>query len=99
MPLLLGGLAALALVILMGAIASDTSADITILVIAFALVWSLAPRGVPATDEVTPSDGESVIIALGDSYMSGEGAEEFFDGTNTRGDNDAGAHPQPTHLA
>jgi lysophospholipase L1-like esterase len=93
------GLAAIVIFFMVGAIASDTSVDIAVVVAALALIWSFTPRGVPASSAITPADGDSVIVALGDSYMSGEGAKEFFDGTNNRGKNRNECRRAPTAYA
>ena len=64
-------------------VASDSDTGVLLVLGLVALVWALAPR----TDEGLPdamqldSDGE-VIVAFGDSYISGEGAREFVAGTN-----------------
>lgn len=92
-PILYVVLIPIVLFLIVGAITSNTSADITIVIIAVALAWSLAPRGVQQDEWVTPESGESVMVALGDSYMSGEGADRFFEGTNTRGVNECRRAP------
>jgi hypothetical protein len=76
-----------ALGLLVGAIAADTPADVLLLAAVVALLWSIAPRGVPPNDTVLPDQGETVLVAFGDSYMSGEGAREFYNGTNHEGVN------------
>lgn len=68
------------LVVLVGLIASNTSHDIVLVLLAIALIWSLEPqRGDKQPD---PQAGKPTIVALGDSYMSGEGARKYFLGTN-----------------
>jgi GDSL-like Lipase/Acylhydrolase family len=82
--------------LLVGAIASDTDLD-TLAVVAFlGLIGSLAPAGVGADRETTPQDGDRVLVAIGDSYMSGEGAKEFYEGTNTIGKTDGQCRRAPT---
>ena len=76
-----------ALGLLVGAIASDTPADVWLVAAVVALLWSIAPRGVTPDETVLPDQGETVLVALGDSYMSGEGAREFYNGTNHEGVN------------
>jgi hypothetical protein len=76
-----------ALGLLVGAIASDTPADVLLLAAVVGLLWSIAPRGVPPDETVLPDQGETVLVAFGDSYMSGEGATEFYIGTNHEGVN------------
>ena len=78
--------------VLLIAIASDTDADIMLVLLAVLVIWGLFPRGAGVGD-ISLSDGESVLVALGDSYISGEGAERFFDGTNERGDNECRRAP------
>jgi lysophospholipase L1-like esterase len=84
---------AIVLLVLVGAIAANTPADVLIVVFVLALAWSIAPHGVAPTDSVLPDDGETVIVALGDSFMSGEGAEQFYNGTNRRGENECRRAP------
>jgi lysophospholipase L1-like esterase len=59
--------------------------------VVLALVWTAVPAGAP------PGDGREVheveaddryFLALGDSYISGEGAREFLPGTNTTEDDE-----------
>ena len=81
------------LLVLLLAIAADGQADVVLVATLVALVWSAFPRAVPVDADVvatpvsgsTVSDGDRVLVSLGDSYMSGEGAQKFYDGTNTPG--------------
>ncbi len=66
--------------------AADSNSAAVVLVIAVALIWSTAPRPVEPLD-VEPVAGRPAFVALGDSYMSGEGAKRFLEGTNTKGKN------------
>jgi lysophospholipase L1-like esterase len=84
---------ALVIFVLLGLIAMDNNSDVVIVVIAVAIVWSLAPRDVPYIPSVMVAHGESAIVALGDSYMSGEGAKRFFEGTNNRNQNECRRAP------
>ncbi|MEL6894268.1 MAG: hypothetical protein AAFP84_21935, partial [Actinomycetota bacterium] len=56
----------------------------------FMFVWGLASFTVDDRDSVSgPTDerpGAATIVAFGDSYISGEGARSFFDGTDQKGD-------------
>jgi lysophospholipase L1-like esterase len=83
--------AAVAVFGLVGLIAAKTQADIFVVVVVLLLLVAVAP------DEVTgpppPEDGQ-ILVALGDSYMSGEGAKAFFTGTDAAGKN--GCHRAPT---
>ena len=54
------------------------------LVIAAALLWAMADRTDPALLDPHP-DADQRIVALGDSYISGEGSERFFPGTDAVG--------------
>lgn len=90
---LLGGAVLFSLVL---AIASRTNLDVTIVVISIAIAWSLLPRDLPRHEWgewMMVEDGESVLVALGDSFMSGEGAERFYEGTNNSGINECRRAP------
>ena len=56
----------------------DAVAGIAILAFGLALTPSIASED----QEPTFDDGDELLVAFGDSYMSGEGAEEYLDGTN-----------------
>ncbi len=61
--------------------------EVFLLVVAVGLatVWLVDDR--TATDPLDPNkDAPNRILALGDSYIAGEGAPEFFPGTNTKGE-------------
>ena len=52
----------------------------------YIIAWGLVDRSVAETAPV--ADGEPVrVVALGDSFISGEGAPEFFEETNEAGGN------------
>ncbi len=77
------------LLVLVTAIAADTQSDVVIVATLIALVWSVYPRTVPLDDDVVATPvtaasvgGQAVLVALGDSYMSGEGAQRYYEGTN-----------------
>lgn len=54
----------------------------------YVLAWGLVDRSVTIADTVPTVTGKPVqIVALGDSFISGEGALEFFEGTNEVGGN------------
>lgn len=74
-------------VLLVGAVASNTDLDVIGVAALVALVASLAPQGVSPDAAITPQDGDRVVVAIGDSYMSGEGARQFYEGTNSVGAN------------
>ena len=75
-----------AVLVLMVAIAARSNIDVVLVIAAAAVVWTLGTRVVPEPDALKPSDEGQVFVALGDSFMSGEGAEVFFEGTNTPGE-------------
>ena len=74
--LMLLGFAAIALLIV--AIVSSTQADIAAVIAAVTLMGvTSTPEDKP--DALTPQPGqERVLVALGDSYMSGEGADIYY---------------------
>ena len=88
------GIVAVVLALLVLAISADTQADVVLVATLVAFVWSGFPRAVPLDDDVVPAPvssaavgaGERVLVSLGDSYMSGEGAKRFYDGTNKPGE-------------
>ena len=84
---------AVVFLLLIGAIASKTTTDAILVIGVIALAWAIAPRSVANSAAMTVEDGDSVIVALGDSYMSGEGAESYFAGTNHRRTNECRRAP------
>ena len=82
-------IAVIVLLVLLLAISSDTQTDVVLVATLVALVWSAYPRVVPLDDDLaaagTSLADQSVLVALGDSYMSGEGAQRFYEGTNKPG--------------
>jgi lysophospholipase L1-like esterase len=82
-----------ALLVLVGAIASNTQADVLLVVTVIALIWLATPRGVAPGDTIEPAVRQPALVALGDSYMSGEGAQKFFEGTNDSGQNECRRSP------
>ncbi len=86
-------LIALALAALVPAIASSTQADVLLVVTVLALVWTTIPRGVDPDASLTPVKGKPTLVALGDSYMSGEGAQTFYEGTNVAKRNECRRSP------
>jgi lysophospholipase L1-like esterase len=78
--------AATALIVgLMLAVAARSNIDIVVLITVAAVVWTFGQQSVPMPEALRPSDGEPFFVALGDSYMSGEGADVYYEGTNTPG--------------
>lgn len=66
------------------AVSSDGDAGELMAVFLLAVIWAATPRDVSPTESVRPTSGEPFAVALGDSYISGEGADRFFAGTNDR---------------
>jgi lysophospholipase L1-like esterase len=83
------------LFVVIGAIASNTEGDIVVVIVAVGVVWASAPRDVSLVEGSPASyvKGQGVIVALGDSYMSGEGAKAFYRGTNSKGENECRRAP------
>ena len=73
-----------AAVVLVLAIVSDTHADVA-LVLAGLTLLAAAPAEEVAPEALTAGAGKNILVALGDSYMSGEGASAFFAGTDDGG--------------
>jgi GDSL-like Lipase/Acylhydrolase family len=78
------------LLLLVLTITADAQTDVVLVATLVALVWSVYPRAVQPDDEVVTATStsvadQSVLVALGDSYMSGEGAQRFYEGTNSPG--------------
>ncbi|AZP15115.1 SGNH/GDSL hydrolase family protein [Streptomyces aquilus] len=71
-------------VLLLLAIVSNTHADVA-LVLAGLCLLAAAPPEHQASDVLPAARGEHVLVALGDSYMSGEGAASYVAGTNDGG--------------
>ncbi len=61
-----------------------------VVVLGFAFVWGLFPHTVSDPDGVSTAgaqdDATAGIVAFGDSFISGEGASDFFAGTDQKGD-------------
>ncbi|HSL59328.1 MAG TPA: SGNH/GDSL hydrolase family protein [Acidimicrobiales bacterium] len=77
-------LAVVALAVGAGVVTRSTL-DVVVVVVGAALVLTLTQRSAPEPAVVQPAPGDRVVAAIGDSYMSGEGAEVFFAGTNRAG--------------
>jgi lysophospholipase L1-like esterase len=78
------------------AIASTTQADIVAVFVVLALM-GVVPYHAGVPDAVHPGGGNSVLVALGDSYMAGEGAAVFYQGTDDGGGDKC--HRAPTAWA
>ncbi len=61
---------------------------VLLMLAAYILAWGLVDRSVAVAESVPTVTGKPVqIVALGDSFISGEGALEFLEGTNEAGGN------------
>ncbi|HEV2755929.1 MAG TPA: GDSL-type esterase/lipase family protein [Actinomycetota bacterium] len=63
--------------------ASDSDALPLVVLFAFALIWASRPGSPDLSPRLEARSGERYFLVLGDSYISGEGAVEFLDGTNS----------------
>ncbi|MGI9597214.1 MAG: SGNH/GDSL hydrolase family protein, partial [Acidimicrobiales bacterium] len=68
---------------------------IAVLLLGFLVGWVLVDRTTGEAVDPNP-DAEQTILSLGDSYISGEGAPEFFEGTNVVGPNGNQCRRAPT---
>jgi hypothetical protein len=79
-----------ALLAIMIAFASSTHADVAIVMAVVALL-GVTPhqQSLPAlqTQQAPPRQTLNTLVAIGDSYMSGEGASIYYDGTDDGGGN------------
>jgi lysophospholipase L1-like esterase len=88
--------AVLALGLIVAAIVSSTQADIAGVLAVLAI---LGVTQAPASDigQLDPGGRSHVLVALGDSYMSGEGAAIYYEGTDEGGGDTC--HRSPTAWA
>lgn len=88
--------AALALLLVLFLISMRGDMDVLLWVIAFAAAYGFASTTVPAVGsaELTVLPGQRYFIAIGDSYMSGEGTGAFYEGTNSRRLNECRRSPK-----
>ncbi|MER7463253.1 SGNH/GDSL hydrolase family protein [Streptomyces sp. NPDC097981] len=84
-------LLATALVLLL-AIVSATHADVALVLAALCLL-AAAPPEHSDPQLLDPAGGRRVLVAIGDSYMSGEGASSYFAGTDDGGHNECRRSP------
>lgn len=85
-------IALLALCALVWMAASDSDSLPLVVLFAFALIWASRPESPEMSPRLEARSGEPYFLVLGDSYISGEGAVEFFKGTNTVRPNDDHDH-------
>lgn len=88
LPFKFAALAVLVIALFAFSVAANVAADVFIAVAAIMLGATFLPRSVEMDEYVQPRSGDRVLVTFGDSYTSGEGAKEFFRGTNTRGENE-----------
>ena len=91
-----------ALVVLVLLASSDADGLLLVILAGSALVWAAAPRNAPVrqTEDHYPSVGSSdYYLVLGDSYISGEGAQRFYPGTNTTTASPDGSHENQCRRA
>ncbi len=60
---------------------------VLLMMVGYVLAWGLVERTSPAAEAAIDPGDRPTIVALGDSFISGEGAAEFFAGTNDAGGN------------
>jgi lysophospholipase L1-like esterase len=78
--------------LLITSIVSRTHLD-TALALTLVALMSAAPVEVPAEEAPRNGSGQRALVALGDSYMSGEGAIRFFAGTDNAGEDECRRSP------
>jgi hypothetical protein len=76
------GLIVAAMLAVVALVASDSDTGVLLVLALVALVWALAPRAHEEPAVMQPEPGDDLIVAFGDSFISGEGASEFIEGTN-----------------
>jgi hypothetical protein len=93
------GLGVLVAAVLILSLVSSTYADIAMIVAVIALLGVTQPQ--QSEDQVVPLGGanDAVLVALGDSYMSGEGAKTYWAGTDQGGDHENRCRRAPTAWA
>ena len=89
-------IALLVLGLLIVALASSTQADIAAVLAVVALLGVTPPQAI-GPEALGAEKRSTVLVALGDSYMSGEGASVFYKGTDDGGEN--GCRRSPTAWA
>ncbi len=89
--LLIGAVIAFGLLFLM---AVTAPADIVVGALIAAVIVGATTAGEQALEDRYGADaGEQVVVALGDSYISGEGAQKYFEGTSVKGVNECRRAP------
>lgn len=93
-PLLIGSAIAVAIAALGAAFVWRGEFVLTALLLGFLVVWVSLDRTGSYEPPVGSTDGR--IVALGDSYISGEGARTFLEGTNVAGSAENQCRRAPT---
>lgn len=70
------------LLVFMVATASRSNGDAAVVIIGVMVFFAATPT--PKDGPVPPSGSRPVMVALGDSFISGEGADQYFDNTNVK---------------
>ncbi|MEM7340307.1 MAG: GDSL-type esterase/lipase family protein [Actinomycetota bacterium] len=81
---------AAALAVLVWVIVTDADGVLALALIGAALLWAVVPRTVdrePISLEIAGGPQDRIVVALGDSFLSGEGADRYEVGTNVAGSN------------
>ncbi|GAB3831644.1 GDSL-type esterase/lipase family protein [Dactylosporangium cerinum] len=78
--------------LLIVALVSSTQADL-VAVMAVVALMGVTPLQAKEHGQLDPSGDHDVLVALGDSYMSGEGAAIYFEGTDDGGGNQCRRSP------
>ncbi|MGI8807184.1 MAG: SGNH/GDSL hydrolase family protein [Acidimicrobiales bacterium] len=73
---------ALVILVLMIATASRSNGDSAIALIGLLILTAATPTRVPGPRP--PAGGKPVMVVLGDSFISGEGADHYFENTNVK---------------
>ncbi len=89
------GVTIVAIGVLIGFTTSRGEWDSIMIAFAFLMIWALAPQNaeLPGALQPDPADDAPLFVAFGDSYMSGEGADRFFTGTNRADENECRRSP------
>lgn len=85
-------MAAGGVLVLTVAMVSNTHFDIALVIATLALL-AAAPPDEKLPDKLKSGSGTSALVAMGDSYMSGEGAPRFYSGTDDGGRNECRRAP------
>ncbi len=70
-----------------GSIVSESDYDVAGIVLVAALFWASTPQ-TSSPPELEADDIRPILVAIGDSYISGEGASSYYRGTNVRSGED-----------